>query len=128
MGSHPAHIIALGLGSGLSPVAPGTVGTLWAWAAYLLLQLWLTPGQIGVLIAVSTVVGWWACTVTARHLNTLDPGKGEAVASFGTAFLVFALAFAGLRLVAACAPYARDAIFTVVSQSTIADAATEEKQ
>lgn len=75
MWSHPAHIIALGLGSGLSPVAPGTVGTLWAWASYLLLQLWLTPWQIGALIAVSTVVGWWACTVTARHLNTLDPGN-----------------------------------------------------
>ena len=32
--SHPAHAIALGFGSGLSPVAPGTVGTLWAWLAY----------------------------------------------------------------------------------------------
>jgi len=29
--AHPAHWIALGLGSGLSPLAPGTVGTLWAW-------------------------------------------------------------------------------------------------
>lgn len=75
MWAHPAHVIALGLGSGLSPVAPGTVGTLWAWAAYLLLQLWLTPWQIGALIGVSILVGWWACTVTARHLNTLDPGN-----------------------------------------------------
>jgi phosphatidylglycerophosphatase A len=31
--SHPAHAIALGFGSGLSPVAPGTAGTLWAWPA-----------------------------------------------------------------------------------------------
>lgn len=75
MWAHPAHVIALGLGSGLSPVAPGTVGTLWAWAAYLLLQHWLTPWQIGALIGVSIGVGWWACTVTARHLNTLDPGN-----------------------------------------------------
>ena len=30
--NHPAHLLALGLGSGLSPWAPGTVGTLWAWA------------------------------------------------------------------------------------------------
>jgi phosphatidylglycerophosphatase A len=29
--SHPAHPIALGFGSGLSPVAPGTAGTLFAW-------------------------------------------------------------------------------------------------
>ena len=28
--SHPAHFIAMGFGSGLSPVAPGTAGTLWA--------------------------------------------------------------------------------------------------
>jgi len=98
MGSHPAHIIALGLGSGLSPVAPGTVGTLWAWAAYLLLQLWLTPGQIGALIAVSIAVGWWACTVTARHLNTLDPGNivwDEVVAFWLVLWLVMPASLAG---------------------------------
>jgi phosphatidylglycerophosphatase A len=68
-------LIALGFGSGLSPVAPGTAGTLWAWAAYLVLQQWLQPLQMGLLIAASCVVGWWACTVTARHLNCLDPGN-----------------------------------------------------
>ena len=41
--SHPAHLIALGFGSGLSPVAPGTAGTLWAWLAWLVLQQWLSP-------------------------------------------------------------------------------------
>ena len=35
---HPAHLIALGFGAGLSRFAPGTVGTLWAWAAFLLLK------------------------------------------------------------------------------------------
>ena len=33
--------LALGLGSGLSPKAPGTVGTLWAWASFLVLYPWL---------------------------------------------------------------------------------------
>lgn len=28
---HPAHWLGLGFGSGLSPIAPGTAGTLWAW-------------------------------------------------------------------------------------------------
>ena len=28
---HPAHLIALGFGSGLSRFAPGTAGTAWAW-------------------------------------------------------------------------------------------------
>lgn len=71
--SHPAHLVALGFGSGLAPVAPGTVGTLWAWLAYLVLQHWLGPAQMGELIALSLPLGWWACTVTARHLNAMDP-------------------------------------------------------
>lgn len=75
MRRHPAHWIALGFGSGLSPFAPGTVGTLWAWVAWLLLSHWLDSTALGVLIAVSTLVGWWACTVTARRLNTLDPSN-----------------------------------------------------
>lgn len=75
MRAHPAHWIALGFGSGLSPVAPGTAGTLWAWLAWLVLSHWLGTAALGWLIVVSTLVGWWACTVTARHLNTLDPSN-----------------------------------------------------
>ncbi len=73
MAEHPAHWLALGGGSGLSPVAPGTAGTLWAWVAYLVLSRWLTPPQWGVVIAIGLPVGWWACTVTARHLGRPDP-------------------------------------------------------
>lgn len=71
---HPAHFIALGCGSGLARVAPGTLGTAWGWLAYLALQAWLQPAAIGLVIAVSLVVGWWACTVAARHLGVSDPG------------------------------------------------------
>lgn len=73
--SHPAHTVALGFGSGLSPVAPGTAGTLWAWLAFVVLQAWFTTAQIGWIIAGALVVGWWACTVTARHMRVLDPGN-----------------------------------------------------
>ncbi len=72
--SHPAHAIALGLGTGLSPVAPGTAGTLWAWVSFLVLQAWVSPLGMGLLIASSLVVGWWACTRTANRLGLLDPG------------------------------------------------------
>jgi phosphatidylglycerophosphatase A len=72
--SHPAHFIALGAGSGLSRIAPGTVGTLWAWAAFAVMQLYLSAGQIGWVILASLLVGWWACTVAAKHLRVLDPG------------------------------------------------------
>jgi phosphatidylglycerophosphatase A len=71
---HPAHCIALGFGSGLSPKAPGTVGTLWGWVSFLVLSRWLDAAQCGWLIAASLPVGWWACTATARHLRIADPG------------------------------------------------------
>lgn len=74
MMAHPAHLIALGFGSGMGRIAPGTVGTLWGWLSFLMLQLWLSPAQIGWLLPVAGVVGWWACTVTARDMRVADPG------------------------------------------------------
>ncbi len=74
MFAHPAHVLGLGFGSGLSPWAPGTVGTLWAWLVFRLLQPYLDDMAWAALIAASLVVGWWACTVTARHMGVADPG------------------------------------------------------
>ena len=96
--SHPAHFIALGAGSGLSRLAPGTAGTLWAWAVFLLLQIWLTPLQMGMLIAASTLVGWWACTVTAQHMGVADPGAivwDEVIAFWFVLWLVTPTTFWG---------------------------------
>ena len=73
MWSHPAHVLAMGFGSGLSPKAPGTVGTLWAWAAYVLLQLFCEAHVIGLLILWAIPIGWWASTVTATHMHVQDP-------------------------------------------------------
>lgn len=91
MFSHPAHVIALGFGSGLSPVAPGTVGTLWAWAAFLALQPWLSDAGWALLLAGGMLVGWWACTLTARHLAVADPGAivwDEVIAFWAVLWLV----------------------------------------
>jgi phosphatidylglycerophosphatase A len=76
MARHPAHWVALGFGSGLAPRAPGTVGTLWGWVAFLAIERWFAPGALawGVLIAVSLLLGTWACTLTAQHLGVADPG------------------------------------------------------
>jgi len=74
MRGHLAHWVALGFGSGLSRWAPGTVGTLWAWAAFLVADRWLSTAQWAVVLAVSLPLGWWACTRTAQHLGTADPG------------------------------------------------------
>jgi phosphatidylglycerophosphatase A len=72
--AHPAHLIAFGFGSGLGRLAPGTVGTLWAWLAFLLMEIWLTETGLGLVIALSALVGWWACTVTAEHMGVADSG------------------------------------------------------
>ncbi len=75
MMAHPAHVMALGFGSGLSPVAPGTAGTLWAWAAFLVLQPSMTDTRWAWLLLASIPLGWWACTITARNMRVLDPGS-----------------------------------------------------
>lgn len=72
--AHPAHVIALGAGSGLARHAPGTVGTLWAWAAFALLQPWMNDTAWALTIGLGTLLGWWACTVTARHMGIADSG------------------------------------------------------
>ena len=96
--AHPAHFIALGFGAGLSRVAPGTVGTLWAWLSYLALQQWLSPLQMGLVIVASTLLGWWACTTTARNLAVADPGSivwDEVVAFWLVLWLAMPMGFWG---------------------------------
>jgi len=112
--AHPAHLIALGFGAGLSPVAPGTVGTAFGWASYLMLQAWFTPAQIGSVIAAAALVGVWACTKTASDMRVLDPGNivwDEVVAFWIVLWLLTpagfwaqAAAFALFRLLDAVKP------------------------
>ena len=78
MRGHLAHWVALGFGSGLSPLAPGTVGTLWAWASFGVIDPWLR-GRFGdagwaMLLLGALALGQWACTRTAQHLGQADPG------------------------------------------------------
>lgn len=72
--SHIAHFIAMGFGSGLSPRAPGTAGTLWAWLAFLMISfVWEpTDAQWATIIGITMLVGWWAATVTSSHLGQSD--------------------------------------------------------
>ena len=121
--AHPAHFIALGFGSGLSTIAPGTAGTLWAWLAYLVLQQWLSPVQIGWLIAVSLPLGWWACTVTSTNLRQADCSHivwDEVVAFWLVLWLVMPAGFWG-QLVA----FALFRVFDAVKKGPVgwADAA-----
>jgi len=75
MFGHIAHLLALGFGSGLSRIAPGTSGTLWAWVAFVALQPWLNDTGWALLIGGGALLGWWASTVTARNMGVLDPSN-----------------------------------------------------
>jgi len=77
--AHPAHWLAQGFGSGLSPIMPGTSGTLFAWLAYAVLSVrWpavFTPLTWLIIIGVGFVVGIWACHRTGRDLGAPDHGS-----------------------------------------------------
>ena len=72
--SHPAHLLALGFGSGLPRKAPGTFGTLFGWVIYLWLAPYLTTVAWTVLLVIGFVVGCWACNRTGRDLGVPDHG------------------------------------------------------
>ncbi len=73
---HPAHLIACGFGSGLSPFAPGTAGTLFAWATYPLLRgVFPDDTAFAVLLLLCFVVGVSACHITGRALGVVDHGS-----------------------------------------------------
>ena len=69
----PIHFLAFGFGSGLSPVAPGTMGTLAVIPIYLLMQnLNLLPYII--LTVIISIVGIWICGVSSKMLGVHDHG------------------------------------------------------
>jgi len=70
---NPIHFLSLGFGSGLSPYAPGTFGTLAAIPVYLLLQplsLWLYL----LVTLITLVIGFYICGETAKALGVHDHG------------------------------------------------------
>ena len=73
--SHPAHFIALGFGAGLSPVAPGTAGTLVAFPICWLMLQAMPPLAIAVAAIPLFFVGVWACGRTGRDLGVQDHGS-----------------------------------------------------
>lgn len=69
----PVLLLAFGFGSGLSPKAPGTAGSLLAILAFPLLALLPLPWYLLVL-AVTIVGGTWICGRAARTLGVHDHG------------------------------------------------------
>ena len=72
--AHPLHLVALGFGSGLSPIAPGTFGTLFAWATFRALDIALPVDAFLLLILLSFVLGIVAIEKTGTALGEIDHG------------------------------------------------------
>lgn len=69
----PRHLLSLGFGSGLAPVAPGTFGTLVAILPYLLLASLDWPWYLG-FVFIGFVLGVYLCSYTSSALGVHDHG------------------------------------------------------
>lgn len=72
--AHPAHLLACGLGSGLSPIVPGTAGTLFAWLLYPLIKPHFSDFAFLAFLVLGFVIGVFACERTGRDLGVADHG------------------------------------------------------
>ncbi|WP_114637347.1 phosphatidylglycerophosphatase A [Polynucleobacter necessarius] len=69
-----SRTVAFGFGSGLSPVAPGTAGTLWAWAAFLIGEYFFSTEDFLWIIAGGFLLGCWICGYVSEELGKKDFG------------------------------------------------------
>ena len=72
--SKPSRALAFGMGSGLAPFAPGTVGTLWAWAAFLVGEYFLSTEAWLWFIGIGILLGCWICGQVSEELGKKDFG------------------------------------------------------
>lgn len=67
-----SRLVALGGGSGLAPVLPGTAGTLAGWALFALLSLVMPRSGWFVVIPLAFAAGLWAVDRVGRELDRTD--------------------------------------------------------
>lgn len=72
--SHPSHFIALGFGAGLSPKAPGTVGSLLAWLLFPLIYVPMPLMALMTILVMLFIGGVLASERTGRALGVPDHG------------------------------------------------------
>jgi phosphatidylglycerophosphatase A len=72
--AHPAHLFALGFGSGLAKKAPGTFGTLVGLPLFWLISSHTFSTQLGV-IFIMYVFGIYVCGKTGKALGVADHGS-----------------------------------------------------
>lgn len=105
--ANPIHLLAVGLGSGLSPIIPGTMGSLMAIPIWFLFHQ-LSPIFYWIFIAVAFAFGCFLCQKTADDTETHDSGHivwDEFVGMWITLFFIpqitwqwIAIAFVAFRI------------------------------
>lgn len=105
--TNPIHFLAVGLGSGLSPIMPGTMGSLMAIPLWLLFKD-LQPILYWIFIVVTFMFGCFLCQKTSDDTHTHDSGHivwDEFVGMWITLFFIpqysllwIAIAFVAFRV------------------------------
>ena len=105
--TNPIHLLAVGLGSGMSPIMPGTMGSAMAIPLWLLFD-GLQPFLYWVLIVVAFIFGCFLCQKTSDDTHTHDSGHivwDEFVGMWITLFFIpqisvlwIAIAFVAFRV------------------------------
>ncbi len=71
---HPAHFLALGFGSGLTPKAPGTFGTIMGFPLFYIIMGYAMNVQLAI-IAIAFIIGIYFCDVAGKALGVSDHGS-----------------------------------------------------
>ncbi len=72
--SHPGHMLAFGLGLGLTPRSPGTAGTLLAFPFFWYLSPRLSDAMFIFVLIWMFAIGVWVCDLTGKALGEADYG------------------------------------------------------
>ncbi|WP_310820312.1 phosphatidylglycerophosphatase A family protein [Stratiformator vulcanicus] len=90
LGTRICLLLATGFGTGLSPIAPGTVGSLLGpplvWGVQYFLPIWAYWPVAGLVLVGGTIV----CEIAARHLRLDDP-PAVVIDEIAAFFIVYAL-------------------------------------
>ncbi len=101
----PWHLIALGAGSGLPRLAPGTWGTLLAWLLFMRIDQWLDSARWSLLLGVLLIIGAIAADITGRRLHAADSSHIviDEIVAFWIVLLLLPgdAAYGGILLIAA---------------------------
>ncbi|WP_026376963.1 phosphatidylglycerophosphatase A [Aestuariibacter salexigens] len=94
---NPVHFLALGFGSGLVPVMPGTFGSLAAFPIILAMS-WLPLWGYLLATLIICVAGIWICGKTAKEMQVHDHGSivWDEVAGMAVTFIAVPLSLTNL--------------------------------